>query len=72
MIDTKPLPPPALGICRQKRITNRHIARELGVSEGWACRVLLGRVKPPARFRQGLAALLDEPEELLFPPVLSG
>jgi transcriptional regulator with XRE-family HTH domain len=67
MTDTKPMPPPALGICRQKRVTNRRIARELGVSEGWACRVLLGYVKPPTSFRQGLAALLEEPEELLFP-----
>lgn len=65
MID-KPTPPPALGICRQHRLTNRRIAHELQVSEGWVCRVLLGHVKPPASFRSGLAAMLDYPEDRLF------
>lgn len=66
MIDSKPLPPPALGVCRQRRLTNRYIALELQVSEGWVCRVLLGHVKPPASFRSGLAALVGCAEDVLF------
>lgn len=66
MRDTFTTPPPALGICRGQRMTNRKIAAELGVSEDWVSKVLLGHAKPPARFRTGLASLVGCSEEELF------
>ena len=66
MQDTITKPPPALGICRGRRLTNRKIAIELGVSEDWVSKVLLGHAKPPARFRSGLAALVGCTEDSLF------
>lgn len=60
------MPPPALGICRGQRLTNRRIAAELGVSEDWVSKVLLGYAKPPARFRSGLAAIVGCTEDALF------
>ena len=61
-------PPPALGVVRGRRLTNRRLAAELSVSEGWVGKVLLGHVAAPARFQRDLAALLGEPVEALFPP----
>ncbi len=58
--------PPALGIVRGHGLTNRRIAAELGVSEGWVCRVLRGHAKPPERFKIGLAELTGCSQELLF------
>ena len=59
-------PPPALGIARGRRITNRQIARHLGVSQDWVCRVMVGRVRAPERFRAGLAELLGVDAVELF------
>ncbi len=61
-----PEPHPALGVLRQRRITNRRVADLLGVSAGWVGAVLLGQVRVPADFRRGLAELLDLPAEELF------
>lgn len=60
-------PPPALAVVRGRRLTNRRIAAELAVSEGWVGKVLLGHVPPPDRFKHSLASLLGEPVEALFP-----
>lgn len=62
-----PQPPAALGVVRGRRLTNRRIASELGVSEGWVGKVLLGHVGAPERFRHALAELLDCSPEALFP-----
>jgi transcriptional regulator with XRE-family HTH domain len=64
---TASTPPPALGVVRGRRMTNRQLAERLEVSEGWVGKVLLGHVRPPLRFRQELAALLEVPAEVLFP-----
>jgi hypothetical protein len=63
-IDSRPQP--ALGIVRGQRITNRQIASHLGCTQDWVCRVLLGHVAAPAKFRVGLAELLDVDEGQLF------
>jgi hypothetical protein len=59
-------PPRALGIARGRRITNRQIARHLGVSQDWVCRVMVGRVHAPERFRFGLAEMLGVDAGELF------
>jgi transcriptional regulator with XRE-family HTH domain len=66
MNQTMTTPPPALGICRGQRLTNRKIAAELGVSEDWVSKVLLGYAKPPARFRDGLVTLTGVSAGALF------
>ncbi len=61
-----PEPHPALGVLRQRRITNRKVAGVLGVSPAWVGSCLLGQVRVPADFQQGLARLLQMPVEHLF------
>jgi transcriptional regulator with XRE-family HTH domain len=63
-----PLAHPARGVLAQRRITISATARQLGVSEQYLSRALLGHVSPSARIRQGLSELLGLPEtELFFP-----
>ena len=57
---------PALGVLRQRRITNRRVAELLGLSPAWVGSVLLGQVRVPTSFSEGLAALLDLPPAALF------
>jgi hypothetical protein len=59
-------PQPALGAARGRRFTNRELGRQLGYSEDWIGRILLGHVPAPARFRAGLAELLGAEEAELF------
>jgi transcriptional regulator with XRE-family HTH domain len=59
-------PQPALGMTRGRRLTNRDLARQLGYSEDWIGRILLGHVPASRRFRAGLAELLDVDEARLF------
>jgi hypothetical protein len=65
-VETLSSPHPALGIARGRRLTNRELSRQLGYSEDWIGRILLGHVPAPARFRIGLAELLDVDEGELF------
>jgi hypothetical protein len=65
-MDSSTRPQPALGIARGHLWTNRELGRRLAYSEDWIGRILRGRVPAPARFRAGLAGLLDVDETELF------
>lgn len=59
-------PHPALGVLRQRRITNTAVAEALDISPGWVGSCLLRRVPAPAVFRERLAVLLGLPVHELF------
>lgn len=59
-------PQPALGAARGRRLTNRDLAHQLGYSEDWVGRILLGHVSASPKFRARLAELLDVDEVELF------
>jgi len=61
-----PVAPPAKGFAARQRVTNRRIARHLGMNEVYVGRVLNGHEVASARFSKGLADLLDVPEAELF------
>lgn len=63
---SQPQPHPAVGILRQRRMTNRRVAELLSVSPGWVGAVLLGHVRASQNFRIGLSELLELPEAELF------
>lgn len=59
-------PQPAKAALAMRRVSNRAIARRLGVSDSWVSRILNGIAPAPAAFRSSLAAMLELPEEELF------
>lgn len=63
-----PQPQPAKAILAARGLSQREAARRLGCSHEWAWRVLNGWQPPSARFRQGLAELLQVEESELFDP----
>ena len=63
-----PTPHPAKAILALRRITQRRVARALDVSHHYVGRCLNGHDKPSAKFKAGLAALLDMNVEELFHP----
>jgi transcriptional regulator with XRE-family HTH domain len=50
------------------RLTNRDVAKKLGVTEGHVSRVLNGRYPSSKRFREQICTMLERPERDLFLP----
>ena len=62
-----PRPHPAALVLRQRRISNRQVAHDLGLKSAHHLgRVLNGYVPPSPKLRRTLAAYLDLPEAALF------
>lgn len=59
-------PQPAKAVLALRRLTNRHVAIQLGISEVEFGRILNGYVSPTPPLRQKLSALLAVPERDLF------
>jgi transcriptional regulator with XRE-family HTH domain len=59
-------PIPAKAIIALRRLTNRQIAADLGVSPAYVGRVLNGQQLASRRFREALADYLDRPRHELF------
>jgi transcriptional regulator with XRE-family HTH domain len=62
-----PHPHPAAAVLRQRRISNRQVARDLGLKSAHHLgRVLNGHVSPSPKLRRALAGYLDLPVQALF------
>ena len=57
---------PAAAVLRARRISQKDLAKHLGVTPVWVGRVLRGYVRPPDRFKSAVAELLDLGEGQLF------
>jgi transcriptional regulator with XRE-family HTH domain len=58
-------------VLRQRRLSNRRVARDLGLKSAHHLgRVLNGLARPSPKLRRALATYLDLPEPVLFRPDL--
>lgn len=59
-------PHPAVAALAMRRLTKRRVALDYGCSEHYVSRVLLGYVKPSAKFREFLPAYLGLPASAVW------